>query len=268
MMICPRALLISQIQRRTLASGALKRTCLHDFHLEKAGKMVGFAGYSMPIQYADLSIGESHHHTRSHCSIFDVSHMQQSRVMGKDRMKFIGSLTTLDGEALGDNSGSLTIFTNERGGIIDDLIVMNTGEGYLFLVTNAGCKDKDIPLMKTKAETLKKNGLDVELELIDDHGLIAIQGPQMLEILQPLTDVDLGRLKFMWTSLGSVCGVPNCRITRCGYTGEDGVEVFIPQEYTVSVTRQIIESSPFVRLAGLGARDSLRLESWFVSLWE
>ncbi|KTF85962.1 hypothetical protein cypCar_00033103 [Cyprinus carpio] len=121
---------------------ALKKTPLYDFHRAQGGKMVEFAGWSMPVQYKDSHIN-SHMHTRQHCSIFDVSHMLQTKVYGRDRMKFIESLIVGDIAELKDNQGTLSLFTNTKGGIMDDLIVTKTDRGYLYVVSNAGCADKD-----------------------------------------------------------------------------------------------------------------------------
>nr|XP_019944396.1 PREDICTED: aminomethyltransferase, mitochondrial [Paralichthys olivaceus] len=132
------------------AEAALKKTQLFDFHREHGGKMVEFAGWSMPVQYKDSHIA-SHMHTREHCSIFDVSHMLQTKVHGKDRVKFMESLVVADIAELKDNQGTLSLFTTEKGGIIDDLIVTRTDQGYLYVVSNAGCADKDSALMKVNA---------------------------------------------------------------------------------------------------------------------
>lgn len=118
----------------------LKKTVLYDFHLKHGGKMVPFAGYSMPVQYID-GVLQSHHHTRQHVSLFDVSHMLQFKVHGKDRVAFLESLVVADIEALSDNTGTLSLFTNDEGGIIDDLIINKTPE-HLYVVSNAGCADK------------------------------------------------------------------------------------------------------------------------------
>merc|ERR1719312_1449242 len=116
--------------------------------------MVDFAGYSMPVQYSSMGIPASHKHTRSNCSLFDVSHMLQTRVHGKDRFEFIESLTVADAKSLKPNHGALTFFTNDAGGIIDDLIVTNA-DSHLYVVSNAGCRDKDIPLMSERAREMK-----------------------------------------------------------------------------------------------------------------
>ncbi|CAL8319013.1 unnamed protein product [Merluccius merluccius] len=243
-------------KRKTEAS--LKQTVLHDFHRAQGGRMVGFAGWSMPVQYRDSHI-VSHMHTRQHCSIFDVSHMLQTKVHGKDRIKFMESLVVADIAELQPNQGTLTLFTNEKGGIIDDLIVTKTDQGYLYVVSNAGCSDKDSALMKSRLAEFKAAGLDVDLEFLD-QALIALQGPSMSRVLQAGVKEDLGKLTFMTSALASVFGVPDCRVTRCGYTGEDGVEISVPLSRVVELTEKLLANGE-VKLAGLGARDSLRLEA-------
>lgn len=247
------------IQRHS--STNLKRTCLYDFHVKNGGKMVPFAGWEMPVQYKD-SISESHINVRTQAGIFDVSHMLQTKISGKDRIKFMESLVVGDIAGLKDNQGTLTLFTNTNGGIIDDLIVNKTDEGYLYVVSNAGCVDKDLPLMMNQAESLRSKGLDVTVEVIC-HGLIALQGPAMVKVLQPGVGFDLSELPFMTTRSTSVYGINECRVTRCGYTGEDGVEISVPAEKATELTDQLLHSCKDVdvRLTGLGARDSLRLEA-------
>uniref|UniRef100_A0A8C9QSE0 Aminomethyltransferase, mitochondrial n=1 Tax=Spermophilus dauricus TaxID=99837 RepID=A0A8C9QSE0_SPEDA len=151
----------------------LRRTPLHDFHLAHGGKMVAFAGWSLPIQYQESHI-ESHLHTRRHCSLFDVSHMLQTKIFGCDRVKLMESLVVGDIAELRPNKGTLSLFTNEAGGILDDLIVTNTSEGHLYVVSNAGCWDKDLALMQDKVRELKNRGNDVGLEIVD-NALLALQ---------------------------------------------------------------------------------------------
>lgn len=167
-----------------------------------------------------------------------------------------------DVQALPLNHGTLSVFTTETGGIIDDFIVSKTSQGHLYVVSNAGCRDKDLALIKSKLTLAQKNGLDVDIEILEERGLLAIQGPLMMSILQPHVDISLAQLYFMTTSVATVCGVPNCRITRCGYTGEDGVEVSVPPDAAADIVNQLLDSSKgALKLAGLGARDSLRLEA-------
>ncbi|XP_046459237.1 aminomethyltransferase, mitochondrial-like [Daphnia pulex] len=250
------------ICRSFSSENAPKKTCLYDLNVKYQGKMVDFAGYLMPVQYGAEGIQASHKHTRSHCSLFDVSHMLQSNIHGKDNVKFLESLMVGDIQSLPNNHGTLSVFTTDSGGIIDDFIVNKTSLGYLYVVSNAGCRDQDLALLNSKLALAKKEGLDVDIEVLEERGLLAIQGPLMMSILQPHVDIPLDQLYFMTTSVATVCGVQNCRITRCGYTGEDGVEVSVPPSAAADIVDKLLESSKgALKLAGLGARDSLRLEA-------
>ncbi|CAJ0961858.1 unnamed protein product, partial [Mesorhabditis belari] len=239
-----------------------KKTCLYELHKQHGGNLVNFAGYEMPVQYTDLSIKDSTLHTRKHVSIFDVSHMLQTHITGKDRVAFIESLTTADVEGLKPNSGTLSVFTNEKGGIKDDLIVTKTDQDFIYMVTNAGCIDKDLPYLQENAASWRAKGKDVQINTLDGRGLIALQGPEMAAVLKGETNINLDELTFMTTSVGKVFGLDNCRVTRCGYTGEDGVEISVDAKHaSVLVERLLASKAGMVRLAGLGARDALRLEA-------
>ncbi|KAM9132898.1 aminomethyltransferase, mitochondrial isoform 2-T2 [Pangshura tecta] len=220
--------------------------------------MVNFAGWSMPVQYA-LSHLESHLHTRQHCSLFDVSHMLQTKVFGRDRVKFMESLVVGDIAELKPDQGTLSLFTNEEGGILDDLIVTSTSEQHLYVVSNAGCREKDWALMQGRAEELRAAGGDVHLE-VSENVLLALQGPSAVQVLQTGVSDDLAKLPFMSSAAMGVFGVPGCRVTRCGYTGEDGVEISVPVGRAVELVELLLRD-PQVQLAGLAARDSLRLEA-------
>ena len=251
----------SSLITRLASTEAVKKTPLYEFHVKNGGKMVPFAGYSLPIQYGKEGIPQSHVHTRKHCSIFDVSHMLQTRIYGKDRVQVMESITVADVLGLKDNTGSLTLFTTEKGGIVDDLIVSKTDLDHLYVVSNAGCRHKDMPLMQRAIEKFKTDGKDVSLEFVEDFALIALQGPEMASVLQSVTKLDMSSMPFMASAITSVAGVDNCRVTRCGYTGEDGVEISIPETHVEKVVEALLESKAGnVKLAGLGARDSLRLE--------
>ncbi|XP_015784994.1 aminomethyltransferase, mitochondrial [Tetranychus urticae] len=241
----------------------LKVTPLNQFHIKNGGKMVPFAGYSMPVLYSDLSINDSHLHTRSKASLFDVSHMLQTRVYGKDRFQFAHDLTVTDVKNLKPNQGSLSLFTNHSGGIIDDLIITNTDSNFLYIVSNAGCMEKDISLMVDHCAKLRNQGKDVSLEFINDgYSLIALQGPSSMSCLQSQVDFDLSVLYFMYSKVSSIAGIDGCRITRCGYTGEDGFELSIPNESVQIIVETLLDASDgTIKLAGLGARDTLRLEA-------
>lgn len=240
-----------------------KKTILYDFHERNGGKIVDFAGWLMPVQYNELGIKESHIHTRTNCSLFDVSHMMQTKVYGKDRFKYIESMIVSDIEGLKPNTGCLSVFTNEQGGIEDDLIVNNTDKDYLYVVSNAGCSEKDFANMKRVEEEMRGKDMDVKLERLEEHGLIAVQGPKMKEVLQNGVKFDMSKLMFMNTVEAEVYGIKNCRVTRCGYTGEDGVEISVPAKDAVALADELLqyESGKVCKLAGLGARDTLRLEA-------
>uniref|UniRef100_A0A8C3J820 Aminomethyltransferase n=1 Tax=Calidris pygmaea TaxID=425635 RepID=A0A8C3J820_9CHAR len=238
--------------------GTLKRTPLDALHRSRGGRMVAFAGWSLPLHYGQGHL-QSHLHTRRHCSLFDVSHMLQTQVYGRDRVRFMESLVVGDIGELKPGQGTLTLLTNERGGIVDDLIVTNTSEDHLYLVSNASCVNKDLSVMRDRAAELRAAGSDVHLE-VSDNALLALQGPSMARVLQAgLTD-DLAKLSFMNSVTTTVFGVPGCRVTRCGYTGEDGVEISVPVGRAVELAERLL-GFPEVWPAGLAARDSLRLEA-------
>lgn len=251
----------SSAPRRCLAQDAeLKRTALYDFHLAEGAKMVPFAGWEMPVKYK-IGITEEHLHVRQNVGIFDVSHMLQTRVEGKDRKEFMEKMVVTDIQGLQDNQGTLTVFTNDQGGILDDLIINNTDKDFLYVVSNAGCAEPDWAHMKANEASFQKSGGDVKLTVID-NALLAVQGPQMVSVLQPGVDFDMQTLPFMTTREGKVFGVEGCRITRCGYTGEDGVEISVPKSSAEQLLTSLLSSSNgSVKMIGLGARDSLRLEA-------
>lgn len=220
--------------------------------------MVDFAGYFLPIQYTE-GIPESHRHTRSHASLFDVSHMLQTFIRGKDRIRLIEAISTADVQGMKYGRGCLSLFTdNITGGILDDLIITKS-ENYLFVVSNASRRGSDIQLMLEAQEKIVQSGGEVELEFRDDLSLIALQGPKAASALSHLTHTDLSELYFMSSTEADVCGLP-CRISRAGYTGEDGFELSVNSDHVKTIAEALVEN-PDVRPAGLGARDSLRLEA-------
>lgn len=236
----------------------LHQTVLYDFHVGHGGKMVEFAGYAMPVQYGSVGIGASHKTVRSGCGLFDVSHMLQWRLWGADRVKFLERLVVADVEGLAENTGTLSLLTNTDGGIVDDLIVSRTSQSYLYVVSNAGCREKDLAHIRTQLAEFKAEGGDVYMEIITDHGLVALQGPTAAATLEPLVDGTVEDLYFMHTRPMLVAGTP-CRVTRCGYTGEDGFEISVPVDKAIELCETLVGSG--AQPAGLGARDSLRLEA-------
>lgn len=253
-------------QSRALAAAepaeALKKTVLYDRHVEIGGKMVPFAGYAMPVQYEGEGIKDSHLFVRSSAGLFDVSHMGQIRLHGKDRVAFLEKLVVADVAGLTPNSSTLSVLTNASGGIIDDTIISNIEGRVTGLVINAGCKEKDIAHIQDHLSQAKSKGMDVELEVIEDHGLLALQGPKAMAVLTRYVSecgADLVRMGFMTSASMTIVGA-KCHVTRCGYTGEDGFEISVPTSIAVEFFDSLI-SNEEVRPAGLGARDSLRLEA-------
>lgn len=240
---------------------AAVKTPLYDLHSKYGGKLVDFAGFLLPVQYSDMSVSASHLFTRKSASIFDVSHMLQTNVRGKDCIAWFESITPVDLKGMPHGSSSLTVFLTPEGGIIDDLIVTKVNDEALYIVSNAGRLDVDKEHMMATSEIYRKQGKDVSVEFWDvsQRALIAVQGPKAAAAVQALTNLPLNDLTFMTSAVGSVAGV-ECRVTRCGYTGEDGVEISIPSNKADVVTESLLKSND-VKLAGLGARDSLRLEA-------
>ncbi|KAL6758793.1 hypothetical protein V8C86DRAFT_2587918 [Haematococcus lacustris] len=241
-----------------VSDAELKKTALYDFHVAHGGKMVPFAGWSMPIQYKD-SIMDSTTHCRTHASIFDVSHMCGFTLKGKDAIAFLETLVVGDIAGLKDNTGTLTVYTNEKGGIIDDSVVTKVSSEELYVVVNAGCRDKDLAHIGQHLKAFKAQGKQVELTVHDDRGLLALQGPAAAEVLQALTSEPLSKLTFSSFKRFEAAGIP-LWVTRTGYTGEDGFEISVPNTHAVALAVKLLANSR-VRLAGLGPRDSLRLEA-------
>lgn len=226
--------------------------------------MVPFAGYMMPVKYAD-SIASSHLHTRRQCSLFDVSHMLQTKIHGKHREQFMEQICVTDVQNLGTGKSALSLFIDDQtGGILDDLIITKTNGDYLYMVTNAGCKEQDMRMLTEQLSIFESSGQDVSLEFLDsdEQSLLALQGPSSAGVLQSVVgkSTDLSGLYFMDSTTATVCGVPDCRVTRCGYTGEDGFEISVPSDRVEAIAESFVAHDD-VKLAGLGARDTLRLEA-------
>ncbi len=225
-------------------------TSLHALHLELGAKMVPFAGYDMPVQYPAGVLAE-HQHTRQAAGLFDVSHMGQAVVRGADRVAALEALLPGDLQALAEGRIRYSQFTNDQGGIKDDLMVTQAGD-HLFLVINAACKAADIAHLKTGLRG------DAIVEELTDRALLALQGPQAALVLERLAP-EAAAMPFMsWRPL-DVGGIA-CLVSRSGYTGEDGFEISLPSGHAEALARRLL-AEPEVRPIGLGARDSLRLEA-------
>ena len=228
---------------------APKRTPLYELHVELGGKLVDFAGWELPVQYSQ-GIKAEHLHCRAKASLFDVSHMGQVELHGTNVSQALEEIVPSNVEGLPVGKARYTVFTNESGGILDDLIVSNAGD-YLFAVVNASMRDQDI-------QHLRDHLTDCDVKEITDRALIAIQGPKAESVVGKYSQ-EVIELKFMQTTVAKILGV-DCRISRLGYTGEDGFEISIPVENAIEITKKFLQDED-CEPAGLGSRDSLRLES-------
>ncbi|NPV25509.1 glycine cleavage system aminomethyltransferase GcvT [Bradyrhizobium aeschynomenes] len=237
------------------SSSSLKRTPLHALHVSLGGKMVPFAGYEMPVQYAPGVLKE-HLHTRAAAGLFDVSHMGQVALVPKsgtavDAAAALERLVPQDIIGIPAGRQRYAQFTTAEGGILDDLMVANFGE-HLVLVVNAACKDADIQLLR--------DGLsDVcEVQPLIDRALLALQGPKAVSVLAKFC-ADAGAMRFMDSGPRMVDGIA-CYVSRSGYTGEDGYEISVPADKAEQLAEALLSDKDVLPI-GLGARDSLRLEA-------
>ncbi|GAN70695.1 glycine cleavage system aminomethyltransferase GcvT [Acetobacter syzygii] len=233
---------------------SLLYTPLYTLHQDFGGKMVPFAGYAMPLQYADGIMAE-HRHVREQVGLFDVSHMGQVRIRARsgsveDAARALERLVPADIVALKPGRQRYTQFTNASGGILDDLMVI-AQEDCLLLVVNAACKQADLAHMQD-------NLADCLVEPLEDRALLALQGPLAQDVLSSF-DGDAASMRFMDVCMLEIDGA-RCLVSRSGYTGEDGYEISLSAKDADRVARQLLQHQQ-VRLIGLGARDSLRLEA-------
>ncbi|MBB3391921.1 aminomethyltransferase [Rhizobium sp. BK275] len=235
-------------------TAALKKTPLHALHLSLGARMVPFAGYDMPVQYP-AGVMKEHLQTRAAAGLFDVSHMGQVIIKAKsgkyeDVALALESLVPVDILGLAEGRQRYGFFTDENGGILDDLMITHLDD-HLFVVVNAACKEQDLAhLQRHLSDTC-------DITLLD-RALIALQGPRAVEALAELW-ADVAAMKFMDVRHCRLHDV-SCLVSRSGYSGEDGFEISIPAEKAVDVTNRLLEH-PDVEPIGLGARDSLRLEA-------
>ena len=202
---------------------------------------------------------EATKHCRSAASIFDVSHMLGSSIRGKDAIQFTERIVVGDIKSLKNGTGTLSVVTNEHGGIIDDTVVTKINDEDVYIVLNGACSEKDQAHINKHLKEFKEKGGDAEFVVHGDRSLLAFQGPKAVDVLQPLTDMDLSKLYFGMFTETEIAGKP-VWLTRTGYTGEDGFEISLKKTDTVALTKKLLENKD-ARLCGLGARDSLRLEA-------
>jgi aminomethyltransferase len=227
-----------------------KHTALYDLHVELGAKMVPFAGYDMPIQYP-LGIVKEHQQTRSSAGLFDVSHMGQIRLRGENAAQALETLMPVDIVDLEPMKQRYALFTNERGGVMDDLMVTNAGD-HLFVVVNAACKEQDINHLREHI------GDTCEIEVLEDYALLALQGPQAAAVMARMDSASKA-LVFMTAAELDIDGI-ECFVTRSGYSGEDGFEISVHNNDAKRLARTLL-AQPEVEAIGLGARDTLRLEA-------
>ena len=229
----------------------LERTPLYDEHKALGARLVDFAGYEMPVQYEGIKA--EHEAVRNHAGLFDVSHMGEAVFRGPEAEAAVQRLVTRDVGRLDSGQAGYCAVCYEDGGTVDDVIVYRREDDFL-IVINASNREKDV-------EHFRKNTEDLDVEVADesdDWALLALQGPKAAELLQDLTSTDLSGLKPFRFARGEVEGVP-ALISRTGYTGEDGFEIYLRPDGAPRVWRRLIEAG--AAPAGLGARDTLRLEA-------
>ncbi len=232
----------------------LLRTPLYDLHVKLGAKMVPFASYDMPVQYP-MGVMKEHIHTREQAGLFDVSHMGQVIIRAKsgetaDAALALETLVPMSIAGVAENRQRYAFFTNDKGGILDDLMVANRGD-HLFLVVNAGCKLDDIAHMRANISDT------CEITYIEDRALLALQGP-VSEIALSRLCSDAASMRFMDVIITEIMGF-ECWVSRSGYTGEDGYEISVPNDNAVALAEALLDMEEVAPI-GLGARDSLRLE--------
>lgn len=236
----------------------LKRTALYDKHLEMGAKMVEFAGYDMPVRYSSLI--EEHMAVRQSVGVFDVSHMGEFWVEGAGALDLIQKISSNDASVLKVGEAQYSCMPNATGGIVDDLIIYRISEGQFMLVVNASNIEKDWNWINSH-NTFKA----VLSNRSEEMSLLAVQGPKAAELLQSLTDVDLSNIKYYNFAIGTMAQIENTIISATGYTGSGGFELYVRNEDAPVLWDAIFKAGTEIKVlpAGLGARDTLRLEKGF-----
>jgi aminomethyltransferase len=238
-----------------MSEGSLKRTPLYEVHLAHQGKLIDFGGWELPVQYAGII--EEHHHVRTTAGLFDVSHMGEIEVKGPNALKLVNKLITNDAAKLSLNQVLYSPMCLPSGGIVDDLLVYRMEENRFLLVVNASNTDKDYRWILDKMIA----GAEVQ-NISQETAQLALQGPLAEQILQKLTELNLSEIKYFWFLEGMIAGQP-ALVSRTGYTGEDGFEIYLAPADARRVWEAILEAGQpeGVMPIGLGARDTLRFEA-------
>ena len=234
----------------------MKQLVLSEMHQSLGGKMVEFAGYYMPIQYEGVKA--EHHTVRNEVGVFDVSHMGEVFVSGENALNFLQYITTNDVSKLKPGKIQYTCLPNADGGIVDDFLLYMIGENNYLLVVNASNMEKDLAWIN------KHNTFGCAINnQSDNYSLLAVQGPKSIELLQELTVVNLSEIKYYNFKIGAIAGIEDVILSRTGYTGEIGFELYVKNESTIQLWDAIFSTSIKLEPIGLAARDTLRLEKGF-----
>lgn len=234
----------------------LKRTPLYEAHVSIGARIVEFAGWQMPVQYSGHVL--EHMAVRRAAGLFDVSHMGEIEISGADALALVQRISTNDAARLEDNQVQYSTMVNEDGGVLDDLLVYRIHSDYFLLIVNAGCIDKDFAWIKSHIGSLDAEATDTS----DGFALLALQGPHAEQILQDLTDHMLDKIPYYWSQRIAVDHV-ECRVSRTGYTGEDGFEILCDASHARHIWNRLLITGHEQGLApcGLAARNTLRLEA-------
>lgn len=233
----------------------MKSTALSHIHHQLGAKMVPFAGYEMPVSYT--GVNEEHETVRHHLGVFDVSHMGEFFVEGKEALHLIQKVTTNDASKLVDGQAQYTCMPNETGGIVDDLIIYKFSEEKFMMVVNASNIQKDWDWINSH------NSFEAKLsDLSDDYSLLAIQGPKAVEAMQSISPLDLSAIKFYHFEVGEFAGAKDVIISATGYTGSGGFEIYFKNKDAEQIWATVLEAGKAfgIQPIGLAARDTLRLE--------
>jgi aminomethyltransferase len=239
------------------ATAPLKKTPLHARHRSAGARMVPFGGWEMPLEYS--GIADEHMAVRTRAGLFDVSHMGEIEIAGKDALRAVQAVSVNDAAKLQVGQAQYSGLLTKRGTFLDDVLVYRLASAHFLLVVNAGNIHKDYAWI---AEHIAPAGDAVAVDASSRYALLALQGPASLEVLQPLIGVDLASLKYYRFAHGEVANV-RATVARTGYTGEDGFEIFVPPQSADRVWQAILQSGQGAAVVpcGLGARDTLRLEA-------
>jgi len=235
----------------------LKKTPLHDSHVALGARMVPFGGWDMPVEYA--GIAAEHQAVRTAAGLFDVSHMGEIEIAGRDALAAVQHITSNDASKLQVGQAQYSALTTPSGGFVDDVLVYRFGPSHFLLVVNAGNIEKDHAWIAEKAPEAGEVAI---VNSSDRYALVAVQGPTARAIVQSLTAIPLDEMKYYWFAHGEIAGLRGT-VSRTGYTGEDGVEIFVPPQMAPRLWNALLDAGRDHGLVpcGLGARDTLRLEA-------